>query len=104
MSKYRNKISEVDAYQWQGDLATLLAFMDNKNLSVDLTDPTQNNARICIVARTRGLVVVPYDGWIIKTPDGGFDAMSNETFEKYYEVVPDEPIGGDDNENGNTGD
>lgn len=93
MSKYRNKISEVDAYQWTGDIKSMLEFMEEKNLTLNMTDITQNTAVLNIVARTRGLVPVPFNGWIIKMPDGGYDAMSNETFEKYYEVVPekDEP-------------
>ncbi len=86
---YRSLTKIVEAYQWQWDIASMLEFMENKNLYLDLSYNGSRDILLSIKTRT-GMRLVPLSYWIIKYADGTYDVMNDEQFKLAYEEITEE--------------
>lgn len=90
MGRYRKKPVEVDAIQWNGDLAALKAFLIHRNRVDAPSLWTFDGAGElwAYVEKSQKQCHVERGGWIIAEPDGvGVYPCTAANFEATYEAV-----------------
>jgi hypothetical protein len=83
MSHYKQKRVVIEAHQWSGsNWHLMLDFAGRENVSTDGTH--------LFLDTEVGREIVSKEGWVIRSPLGGFFSLSNEVFEENYEEVDEE--------------
>lgn len=79
--KYKRKVYEIEAVQFKGgNFEEVTTFTDAMILD-------NNFENITLMLKPKGHLKLKVGDWIVKNENFGFTKMSNEIFEKNYELI-----------------
>ncbi|MEI6055902.1 MAG: hypothetical protein WCR55_07570 [Lentisphaerota bacterium] len=79
--KYKRRVYEVEAVQFKGENLEEVATFTDAMVS------DNNFEHVTLMLKPKGHLKLNLGDWIVKNENSGFTKMSNEIFEKNYELV-----------------
>jgi hypothetical protein len=87
MPKFRKKPVEIEAIQFNDSTERIMDVQNFMNDSLIISYKDKSNPKLILSGDDENELSASVGDWVIRTSDGDFYPMSDETFKKYYEPV-----------------